>query len=202
MRHPRNAAAGRGPDLLSAPPLPEDGPAVSVATHIIKSGAVDAFKDWADRFDRAAAGQPGFLDTLRLEQTGGVIHLIQRFATAQQLNDWHATAAFRSLAAEADRTTNSREQTGHGRDIRISLPGEADAAKWKKFLMTLVAVFPVLLALNLLVGLTGLPQLARLAITSPLLTAVLTWVILPKVTRWLKPWVLTDAQGRPHKPGE
>ena len=102
---------------------------------------------------------------------------------------------------EADDLGQAREQSGEGADIRFDLPGEADAAKWKRFLMTWAAVFPVLLALNAAVGLTNLPQVARLAITSPLLTALLTWLILPKVTRWLKPWVLSDAEGKPRKPG-
>jgi antibiotic biosynthesis monooxygenase (ABM) superfamily enzyme len=202
MRHPRDAAAGRGPDFLSAPAGSPDSPAAAITTYIVKAGEVDAFKRWADRLDGSAAQALGFLDTMRLEQSGGVLHLVQRFATAEQRDAWRATAAFRTLAAEADRYSHGREQLGAGRDLRFSLPGEADATKWKKFLMTLAAVFPVLLVLNLLGGLTGLPQLARLAITSPMLTALLTWVILPKVTRWLKTWVLTDADGRPRKPGE
>ena len=165
-------------------------------------GEVDAFTGWADRLDAAAADQPGFIDTLRLEQTGGVIHLLQRFTNGEQRDAWHATAAFRTLAAEADRYSHGVQQLGEGTALRFVLPGEADAAKWKKFLMTLAAVFPVLLVLNFAVGKTGLPQIVRLLISSPVLTALLTWVILPKVTRWLKPWVLTDGEGRPRKPGD
>ena len=203
MRHPRHAVAGRGPDLLIPPDQPPgDYPAVSVDSHIVRAGELDRFEAWADRFDRAAAGQPGFAGTVRLEQTEGVVHLVQRFDRREQLDRWQASAACRALADEADRFSHSRRQVGQGRAIRVGLPGEADAAKWKKALMTLVVVFPVLVALNLLVGLTGLPQLARLAITSPLLVALLTWAILPQVTRLLKPWILSDEHGRVRKPGQ
>lgn len=202
MRHPRHAATGRGPGILTRSDSQAGDAAASVASHIVKAGEVDTFEAWADRLDSAAADQPGFVGTMRLEQTGGVIHLVQRFDRRAQLDAWQATSAYRALAAEADRFSSARQQIGQGRDMRVSLPGEADATKWKKFLMTWVAVFPVLLALNLAIGLTGLPQVARLAITSPILTALLTWAILPRITRWLKPWVLTDGDGRPRKPGE
>jgi len=202
MRHPRDAAARRRPDLLTQSSSPGEGPAISIASHIVRAGKVDAFRDWADRYDRAAAGQPGFSGTVRLEQTGGVFHLAQRFDRRDQLEAWQGSAACRALAAEADPLSQAREQTGDGRTITFKLPGEADAAKWKRFLMTWAAVFPILLILNSAVGLTKLPQLARLAITSPLLTALLTWVVLPKVARWAKPWVLSDAHGRPRKPAD
>jgi antibiotic biosynthesis monooxygenase (ABM) superfamily enzyme len=202
MRHPRDPATRRGPDLLTQRAGSPVHPAAAITTYIVKPGELDAFKAWADRLDGATAAAPGFLDTMRLEQTGGVIHLLHRFDSADNRDAWSATANFRVLAAEADHYSHGRRQLGAGRELRFSLPGEANAAKWKRFLMTVAAVFPVLLVLNGLGGLTGLPQIARLAITSPLLTALLTWVILPRVTRWLRPWILTDAQGRPRKPGE
>lgn len=130
-----------------------------------------------------------------------MVHRVTRFASAADLAEWDRSDIARRLDAEVEAFSIGRRQEAGGALAVFRLPGEGSGSKWKKWLLTWVAVFPVLLALNALVSLIpGLPSLARLAITSPILTALLTWFILPRVTRWAKPWVLGDSQGRPRKP--
>jgi antibiotic biosynthesis monooxygenase (ABM) superfamily enzyme len=77
----------------------------------------------------------------------------------------------------------------------IRLPSEQAAPKWKTFIATWAAVLPLLLVLNALVGLLPLPKLVRLPLSSVLLTASLTWFVLPFVRRRVRPWLLADDEG-------
>jgi antibiotic biosynthesis monooxygenase (ABM) superfamily enzyme len=55
----------------------------------------------------------------------------------------------------------------------------------------------LLLVLNALVGLLpfDLPKPVELAATSLVMTATLTWLILPRVRKLLRPWLLCDHDG-------
>lgn len=196
MWHPPAHEAGRGAGILTDP----EGVTL-VVTRIVSSGRSDDHDRWAEAVDRALGEAPGHVSTARLEQDGGVVHRVTRFASAADLAAWDRSDVGSRLKAEGADFSNVRRQEARGPVATFRLPGENSGSKWKKWLLTWVAVFPVLLALNALVSLIpGLPSLARLAITSPILTALLTWFILPRVTRWAKPWVLGDSDGRPRKP--
>jgi antibiotic biosynthesis monooxygenase (ABM) superfamily enzyme len=63
-------------------------------------------------------------------------------------------------------------------------------------LVTWLGVFPV----SLLIGLTLGPQLRQLPvplnalIVSTLMVATLTWIVMPRLTQWLKPWLNAKQQ--------
>ncbi|WP_278247478.1 antibiotic biosynthesis monooxygenase [Sphingomonas jatrophae] len=173
-----------------------------MASRVVRADRTEAFEAWAARIDQAAAEAPGHLGTVRLEQTGGVVHLLYRFEDAAALERWEASDRYRALQAEGDELAVPRRVTGTGTSVRFALPGEADAANWKKWLLTWIAVFPLLVAFN--TGLRALPVelplIVQLALTSLVVTATLTWVILPRVTRWAKPWILSE-DGEARTPG-
>jgi antibiotic biosynthesis monooxygenase (ABM) superfamily enzyme len=58
-------------------------------------------------------------------------------------------------------------------------------------LVTLLGVYPI----SLLIGLTLSPQLRKLPlelnlfISATLIVTCLTWVVMPRLTRWFKPWL-------------
>lgn len=163
----------------------------------MSAGHEDEFRAWADRVAELAIRADGYGGGLKLEQSGGLFHLVHRFDTAADLDRWQNTSDYRRLMEEGDRFSTPRRQRVDGDYQAVQLPSDSDSSKWKRFLMTWIAVFPVLLVLNAVFSLLPLqlPQPARLAITSPLLTAILTWVILPRVSRWLKPWVMKNKRG-------
>ncbi|WP_328997867.1 hypothetical protein OHA18_25790 [Kribbella sp. NBC_00709] len=86
-----------------------------------------------------------------------------------------------------------------GRHSWFTVPGETASPRWKTFLITWAAAYPTLLviatALKLVVP--GLPQPVALAISSFTLTALLTWVILPRLNRQARPSLLRGAQPEP-----
>lgn len=73
----------------------------------------------------------------------------------------------------------------------VVFDGQPTPAKWKTFLLTWIAVYPTLLlimyALDALVP--NLWRPIQLAISSLLLTSSLTWLIMPRLTSLLRPWL-------------
>jgi hypothetical protein len=84
-----------------------------------------------------------------------------------------------------------------GRRVQVRVPSETAIPKWKTWIATWVAVFPLLLALNGLVALLPikLPMPVELAVTSLIMTATLTWLILPRIRKLLRPWLLAGDDG-------
>jgi uncharacterized protein len=177
---------------------------VTMATSfLVRAGREDAFESWVDRYCDAARASPGHLAVMRLDQAGGLVHLVHRFAGRAEVDRWEASPEHERLVKEADAFAVHRSERGRGGQTRFHLPSEAAAPKWKTWLATWVAVFPVLLALNTAVRALGpdLPPPVQLAITSPILTALLTWAILPQVRRVLRPWLLAGDEGELRKRG-
>ncbi|RDE06556.1 hypothetical protein [Sphingomonas aracearum] len=174
-------------------------PATHLASCIVKASSEDAFREWADRLEKQAATCPGFRQTLRLEQAGGLVHLLTIFDDAEALRRWQAHPATLALMRGGRAHAAMREDTAQASAARFALPAEASGAKWRRFLVTWLAVFPILLVLNGLLQLlpVRLPMFARLAISSPLLTATLTWLVLPWANRRTRAWRLSDGSGRP-----
>jgi uncharacterized protein len=173
-------------------------PATMVATRVVPVDATDDFRRWAEAMERSLLAVEGGQGTVRLEQAGGIVHLVHRFADQAALDRWTASADYRRLLADGERFAVERRQHASGPAVTFSIPAESAASKPKTFILTWVTVFPLLLlvstAIRAIAG--GLPQPVQLVITSLIMVATLTWVILPRVQRRLRPWTLADADGQ------
>lgn len=169
-----------------------------IDSRVVAAGREEAFRAWAERVGAAAEAQPGFVGALRIVQTGGIFHLTHRFRDTEALAAWEASAACRRLEEEARTFSMPRRDVVEGGAPWVQLPSEADAPKWKRFLMTWAAALPVAVAMAALFSALGdpLPGAVQAAISSFVLVAAMTLVIIPRLSRWLKPWVMKDADGQ------
>lgn len=156
--------------------------ATVIVSRAIRAGQEQCFEQWADRFAASARDADGYLSTLRLGQTEGLQHLVFRFRDASQAKAWRASDGFARLGAEADAFSVGLDQLHQGDPARFELPSDASAAKWKRFVTTWAAVFPVLLVISSAMRwlLKGQPPIVQLIPSSLLLTAGLQWLILPR----------------------
>lgn len=180
-----------------------DDPVTVVSTRAVRADRLAEFRDWAARVDAAMAGCPGHIATARLEVPGGIFHLVYHFDTPTHLAVWEGSAAYRALMEEGQALSIGRRQRQEGRRSWFKVPGEGSAAKWRQALMTWLLVLPMLLLLNGALALlpVRLPLPVRLGVSSIIMTVVLTWLILPRVGRWLRPYLLTDGHGRIRESG-
>jgi uncharacterized protein len=140
---------------------------------------------------------------MRLDQPGGLVHFVHRFDRPESVDRWEDSADHRALFDDVEDIATHRSERGRGGQTRFHLPSEGAAPKWKTWLATWLAVFPVLLAINGAVRALplDLPPVGQLAITSPILTALLTWFILPWVRKVARPWLLVGDEGELRKAG-
>jgi antibiotic biosynthesis monooxygenase (ABM) superfamily enzyme len=168
-----------------------------VVTRVLAKGAEDAFRNWSARVDRSAALAGDHRGSERIEQTGGLFHSFQRFASSGALASWQQSEEYSRLMREGDRFSTPRVQEVTGNSTVIRLPSDGDGPKWKLFLMSWVGVLPLVLLFNGSVQL--LPQqppwYLRALFQSCFLVALMTWLVRPMVSRRLKPWAMRDSDG-------
>lgn len=169
--------------------------ATLVISRVMRPGREDRYDDWAAQVVAEAAAQPRFHAALRLEQAGGMHHLLVQFADRAALDGWIGQGA---ILRAADAFSTGREQVVEGAASQVVLPSEAAAPKWKTALVTWAGVVPTLLLVSGAIGwlLPGAPRPVQQILSSVLLTAMLTWVILPRVRGWSRFWMLRDGKGR------
>lgn len=176
-----------------------------VASRLVHAGREEEFARWADRFDEAARACAGGRGGMRLEQPNGLVHFIQRFESEEAARRWCDSDVRRRLGAEADAFSAEHSEIATGDRVQVRLPSEAAVPKWKLWLATWAAVFPLLLAMNAIAKAVagGLPQAVQLGLTSLAMTAVLTWFVLPEIRKRLRPWLFRDDEngGLKKEPG-
>jgi len=178
-------------------------PAILVISRVMRPGRADCYDPWVARVE-AAAQSGGARSTVRLDQAGGLHHLLFQFEDAHALDAWCGRAEYAALRKEADRFSVGLDQTGNGPTAHFTIPSEAAAPKWKSALVTWVGVVPTLLVLSSTIGwlLPDAPRIAQQLISSVLLTVILTWLILPRVRGWSRFWMLRSSGGNlRRKPG-
>jgi uncharacterized protein len=148
------------------------------------------FEQWYDGIIGAACRFSGFLGSgvLRPHTTGQDWHVVYRFADPESLERWENSPERAEWLRRAD---DMVEETGvarvSGLETWFSLPGRTAPAppRWKMALVTLAAIVPLVLLMNLTVLplLSGWPLVARTLVFSGTLTGLMTWVVMPRMTR-------------------
>jgi hypothetical protein len=92
-----------------------------------------------------------------------------------------------------------------GLETWFTLPAQAGAAPpppYKMALVTWITIFPLITAIVAITGplLKDLPLAVRLGITTALAVPLMTWVVMPRVTRLLHRWLYPEHGAARHFP--
>ena len=179
-------------------PIDPDQTATIVTSRAIRAGHEQDFERWVEELNRLARVAPGYRAAIRLGQTAGFQHLLFRFDDRAAADTWHDDLKMRAHVAIADRFSTALRQLEVGDGVIFDLPSDASASKWKRFVTTWLTVFPVLLIISMMVraALKDAPLPLQLLPSSLLLTATLQWIILPRLQRYTRFWLLQDGSGR------
>jgi antibiotic biosynthesis monooxygenase (ABM) superfamily enzyme len=168
----------------------EPAPVTVTVARRVAPGREHEFEQWYDGIIACAGRFPGFLGAgiLRPNEMGQDWHVVYRFADDAALHRWEISP---ERADWLHRAETFAEETGvqrvSGLETWFSLPGRTAPAppKWKMAAVTILAIIPLVLLMNVLVlpVLEGWPLIGRTLVFSLTLTGLMTWVVMPRMTR-------------------
>jgi antibiotic biosynthesis monooxygenase (ABM) superfamily enzyme len=127
-------------------------------------------------------------------------HIVLAFDSDANLKHWQESPA-RSLGLAAaapfiEGQELVRQVSGLAHWFAAPIgPKQLPPPKWKVAVVTWLGIFPTVYLLFFLLGglLAPWPQFARLMLLTVLVVGLMTWVVAPQLTRWLKPWLYAAA---------
>jgi antibiotic biosynthesis monooxygenase (ABM) superfamily enzyme len=171
------------------------GPVKIVIERLPRQGTEERLRVWAERFVAEASRAPGHEGGSVLSRGGGPHLILLRFASASALEAWQRSPVYESLLrdAEAVSTAGDESQVQSGLETWFTLPDRPiptnPPPKWKMALVTWLAILPMMIALSFILAPLGLPFLLNASVSTAIPVVMLTWVIMPRVTRALYGWL-------------
>lgn len=169
--------------------------------HRVRQGQLVPYESWLRRIVQAAQGYPGHLgvDVVRTKEGEQVLFTsVLRFSGAERLQQWLGPDERKRLieevapllAADEDLTLHPTREFWFTPDQAANPP-----PRWKQACIT----FAVILPLSLLVPLLWQPAFAALpwlgghlasnALITLTIVLLVVYLFMPRVTRWLAPWL-------------
>jgi uncharacterized protein len=176
---------------------------VVAITRQVKPGYEIKFEEALRGVTQAASTFPGYVssEVLYPRSRRGAWDLILRFETLEQLQAWEDSSICQSWIARADALTLDAPTVirVNGLEAWFALPEAPNAQpppKWKTAIVSAVGIYPLTTTMpTLLKPITvnlppGLASLVSISIMMPLMT----WVVMPQVTRLFHPWLYPSPQ--------
>jgi antibiotic biosynthesis monooxygenase (ABM) superfamily enzyme len=170
---------------------PSHEPVTVTVARRVAPGREHEFEDWYDGIIGAACRYSGFLGAgiLRPNDAGQDWHVVYRFADDDSLQAWEGSEERAEWLRRADELVE--ETTGvqrvSGLETWFAMPGRTAPAppRWKMASVTLLAIVPLVLLMNLFVLplIAGWALILRVLVFSGTLTGLMTWVVMPRMTR-------------------
>jgi uncharacterized protein len=181
--------AGRA-DRAAAEPV-----TVTIARQVAP-GREEDFARWNDELTEEASAFPGFLGAgmLRPSRVGEPWHVIFRFDSDAHLHAWETSPEREALMQDGEDLVHATQtHRVSGLETWFSLPGKTAPAppKWKMFLVSAAAIYLLNVLLSVAVGwlvATWLLPVRLLVISLPV-TALMTWLVMPRAARLLQNWL-------------
>jgi antibiotic biosynthesis monooxygenase (ABM) superfamily enzyme len=186
--------------------VPPGGPVTAVVTRDIMPRRERDYDEWAHRVVSATARLGATGHTILTPDAGVPTRrvLIVQFADEEGLRAWDQSEERNRLVREAGEFSSLHIQRATGLETWFTLPGEraiVPPPRWKQLLVTLIGAYPlvVLLSAFVLPRLEAWPLLVRSAVLPVVLLSLMTYVVMPQLTRLLRGW-LYPRRTRPTAP--
>jgi len=179
----------------------EEEPVTVTISRKVKAGCEADYEAWASAVAKVAEKYPGNSGMTMLKPspvTGGEYVMIVRFESYAHLMGWEQSEDRAHWLAKLDDIVEAESvHRVTGLEFLFALP-EAPVGKppspHKMAIVLCVVVFSLVLSFNLLLGdwLSTLPLLARVAFVVIAQVLLMTYIIMPQVTKLLKPWLFGE----------
>lgn len=183
--------------------------AKSIISQVAKPGCEQAFEEWLHEIAQVTAKAPGHqsVTILRPPPGGREYTVILHFDRQESLESWLKTDIRRQWVERGAQLTEVPERRAEVTGIEhwFTLPGRPEPlrpARSKMAFLTVLVVYPTILALThgLSPVLKRMPPLLAPLLVTVCLTLLLTYVLLPNVTRVFHGWLYPPRSECPQDP--
>jgi antibiotic biosynthesis monooxygenase (ABM) superfamily enzyme len=174
-------------------------PVTTVVRRTVRPGREAEFESWIQRTSNLARVAPGYLGTtiIRPAVFGDSRYtLLVRFDGPDRMLAWESSPERAALIREADALCDGpvERQALTGLEAWFVLPGQPAVApppRHKMAIVSWLAAFPLLQLLGFLLGplLRWVPRLAGAALSAALMIALMTYAVMPFMTRVFRRWL-------------
>ena len=184
---------------------PDDEPATAVFTRRIQTGHEAEYERLARDAVASAEHFPGHLAATMLHEPGSADYsLVYSFASRHSLQAWLDSDIRQRLATKADEISHAHHllEPITALETWFRLPRRATIKpppRWKMWLVSLLALYPLVVVFQrwLVPHVTSWPLLARAALFPVILLTLMTYVVMPSVTRALRAWLYPETDAEP-----
>ncbi len=174
----------------------------SVIRHEVRPEAQARYEQWLQRITPLAGRFPGHrgVNVIRPGAGSHAYTITIRFDSLGHAEDWFLSEARRELIEEVQPLLRVSEsvETVTGLEFWFTpAPGRPPARPWKQFLVTLSAIYPLTLLVPwalqpLFDAVPALqPQPASRLVVAVVVVALMTWVVMPRLTRRVAKWLFS-----------
>jgi uncharacterized protein len=183
----------------STPPEGGGGPITTTVTRRVKPGHESFYEQFLSGIIATASEFPGHLgvEVFRPQSaTAGEYRIVYLFDTAEHLRRWLDSDEHAAWLERAEPHVIGPMRTSFvtGLESWFTLPGSPGTPPpppYKMALLTWITIFPLITGVIVVLGplIKDLPVVPRLGITTAVTVPLMTWVVMPRVTRLLHPWL-------------
>jgi antibiotic biosynthesis monooxygenase (ABM) superfamily enzyme len=168
---------------------------VKIVLHMrARAGGRDALEAWIKDLVEAAARSADLTGSSVVKSGRDEYIVLVRFVSQARLEQWESTPEVRRLLHRGEDLMESAEEPVRrtGLETWFTLPGLSPPLegppKWKMALVTWLALLPQVIALGFVVP-RSWPVLVQVAISTAIPVSMLTWFVMPRLTRLLYRWL-------------
>ncbi|MBC7971757.1 MAG: antibiotic biosynthesis monooxygenase [Verrucomicrobia bacterium] len=182
-------------------------PITLVISEVVKPSHIQAYEAWSQGFNQAAQHVEGCLgvNVIRPRDHDYPEYVvIVKFDSYAHLRQWRNSLTFQQWVDQGrDLVVDRSQQQLSGMEMWFTLPSNAvhkltQPAYYKKVVLGVLAVYPLILLADVLLGkfLKPLPPLIGLLISVTFVSALLTYPVMPWLTRLLGFWLYPASSRR------
>jgi uncharacterized protein len=172
----------------------------------VHAGHEAEYEGWLASLQEASRAAPGYVgvETIRPGEGSPLREYVSivRFASYDDLRAWEASAIRdRWLARMPPGVVDGDAEIKHLDGLEFWFRSPGDPVKAPSAHKMVLVIIPIVVAIASLTGpllrwlLADVPSLVRLAVSAAIQVALMTYVIMPRVTRWLRGWLFTTPRG-------
>lgn len=180
-------------------------PVTVLVSRKVKPGREADYEEWIRDVTKAALKYQGHLgmNVFRPEKQGDPYVLVYKFDSGEHLDAWtNSEERARFVQRAKEMATEEHVEHASGLESWFRLPGQkamVPPPRWKMAVVTGVCVWLMGMAIgaplrHVLAERVPPPLIAL--ITTAIMVSLLTWVVLPNVTKLLRAWLFTSTSSR------